>query len=97
MAMMSVSISDRMLPRLDEARRRRGFRSRAAFIRSLINEEVHKEPQKAEFEIRVFRKKPLAEVRRAFEITGKYSKKFIDDVIDGLAHSSIYAGKRQTT
>lgn len=40
-----------------------------------------------------FEKKPLSQVRKEFEKTGKYSKKFVDNLIKGLSESSLYEDK----
>ncbi len=73
-----------------------GFASISEYIRNLIRENILKKEENSKFPlpIRVFKKRPLGELRREFETTGKYNKKFIDSVIKGLAQSSIYASKK---
>ncbi len=38
-----------------------------------------------------FEKRPLKEIEEGFMATGKYNKKFVKSLIDGLKKSSIYA------
>lgn len=46
---------------------------------------------KSKIKLEPFVKRPLPEIRKMLESTGKYNKKFINELINGLKRTSIYA------
>lgn len=92
MRTVNISLPDQLAQELDAAAALRGFASRSEFLRDLLRKHFEGE-DKAKFPLPVvvYNKKPLDEVRREMEASGKYNKKFIDSVVKGLARSSVYA------
>ena len=86
MATMTISLPDKIARKVDFEAKKQGFATRSEFVRSLLRQ--HLQPEPIEFE--PFVKVPLAQVRKEFEATGKYNKKFIDGLIRGLKNSSVY-------
>ena len=95
MRTINISLPDTLAEQLDATAAVRGFASRSEFLRSLLRKHLEEADGK-EFPLPVivYKKRPLSEVRREMEETGKYNKKFIDSVVRGLARSSVYAGKK---
>lgn len=91
MATVTISLPDKIAKKVDSEAKKQGFATRSEFVRSLLRE--HLPEVKEELEFVPFKKKPLNQIRKAFEKTGKYNKKFIDSLMRGLAESSIYADK----
>lgn len=94
MRTINISLPDNLAQQLDAAAAGRGFASRSEFLRDLLRKFFDgKSEDNFPLPVIVYKKKPLGEVRREMEVTGKYNKKFIDSVIRGLARSSVYAGQ----
>lgn len=94
MRTINISLPDKLAEQLDAVATVRGFASRSEFLRGLLRKYLEEEEEaKFPLPVVVYKKKPLSEVRREMEATGKYNKKFIDSVIKGLARSSVYAGQ----
>lgn len=87
MATVNISLPSRMAKQIDQLTRQKGYSSRSELVRDLLREKLVQET--ADFE--VFEKRPLSEVRKELQKTGKYNKEFIDSVVSGLQHSSLYA------
>lgn len=90
MRTINISLPDSFADKIFQEVKKGGFASVSEYVRSLIRRQVMSEE---DFEFEVFEKKPLREIRRDFERTGLYNKKFIDSVVKGLSQSSIYASK----
>ena len=88
MATMTISLPDKIARKVDSEAKKGGFATRSEFVRSLLRQHLQPDPEPIEFE--PFVKVPLAQVRKEFEATGKYNKKFIDGLIRGLKNSSVY-------
>jgi len=86
MTTMTISLPDPIARQVDGETRTKGFATRSEFFRALLRRyftnEIAFEP---------FRPRPLAEIRKDLEKTGKYNKKFISSVMEGLSGSSWYA------
>lgn len=94
MRTINISLPDKLAEQLDAVATVRGFASRSEFLRNLLRKYLEDDDEtKFPLPVLVYKKKPLSEVRREMEATGKYNKKFIDSVVRGLARSSVYAGK----
>lgn len=91
MKTINISLPDSFADKITQEVKKGGFASVSEYIRSLIRDHVIKREEELKFE--VFEKRPLSEIRRDFERTGLYNKKFIDSVMRGLARSSVYASK----
>lgn len=92
MATITISLPTQIAKKVDSEAKRHGFATRSEFIRSLLRQYFTlsiSKPKEVVFQ--EFKKKPLNEVRAAFEKTGKYNKKFIDSLMRGLSESSVYA------
>lgn len=59
------------------------------FLNQLAKRQIAVTFQPAEF--LEFEKRPLKEIEAGFTATGKYSKKFVKELVSGLKKSSIYA------
>ena len=86
MTTMTISLPDTVANQVEQETRKKGFATRSEFIRSLLRGYFTKEIQFEEFT-----PKPLEEIRKSMEKTGKYNEKFISSVIKGLSRSSWYA------
>lgn len=91
MTTVTISLPESIAKKVDQEAKKLGFATRSEFVRSLLRKHLIEKEEKLEF--LPFKKKPLKEIREAFEKTGKYNKEFIDSIINGLAKSSIYADK----
>ncbi len=87
MSTITISLPSQITKRVDEEAKKEGFATRSEFIRSLLRKYF---AQELEFES--FEKTSLSKVRMELAKTGKYSEKFIESVIGGLAKSSQYEG-----
>lgn len=92
MATVTISLPDQIAKKVDAEAKNQGFATRSEFIRSLLRKYFVEESSE-ELAFQEFQPKPLEEIRAKFEKTGKYKKEFIDDLINGLAASSLYANK----
>lgn len=90
MATVTISLPDQIAKKVDAEAKSQGFATRSEFVRSLLRKYFS---QVKKLEFLPFEKKPLGEIRAEFEKTGKYNKKFIDSLIEGLSKSSIYEDK----
>lgn len=90
MSTVTISLPNQIAQKVDAETKKQGYATRSEFIRGLLREYFTKE-KKVDFMFQEFTPKPLKEIRTAFEKTGKYNKKFIDSVIEGLSESSLYA------
>lgn len=87
MATVNISLPSRMAKQIDQLTRQKGYSSRSELVRDLLREKL----TQGVADFKVFEKRPLSEVRKELKKTGKYSKQFIDSVVSGLQHSSLYA------
>lgn len=92
MATVTISLPDQIAKKVDKKAKEEGFATRSEFIRSLLRNYFSEKSQKTLI-FQEFEPKPLEEIRASFEKTGKYNKKFIDSMIQGLSESSVYADK----
>lgn len=89
MSTVTISLPSQTAKKVDDEAKKQGFATRSEFIRSLIRRYFGSE----ELAFEEFVPRPLDEIRKEFEKTGKYSKKFIDSLMVGLKESSLYDGK----
>lgn len=95
MRTINISLPEKLAEQLDTQATVRGFASRSEFLRSLLRRFLEEESHiNFPLPINLYKAKPLSQVRHDMEATGKYNRKFIDSVINGLARSSNYAGKK---
>jgi len=92
MTTVTISLPTQIAKRVDDETRTHGFATRSEFMRSLLRRYFTTEI-KEDLVFQAFQPKPLKQVRAAFEKTGKYNKQFIDNLIQGLSESSVYADK----
>lgn len=90
MTTVTISLPNQIAKKVDAEAKNQGFETSSEFLISILSK-YFSETKKVEF--LEFKKKPLPQVREEFERTGKYSKKFVDSLIEGLSESSIYADK----
>lgn len=95
MRTVNISLPESMEQLVKQEVKKGGFASVSEYIRNLIRRQIMEE-ESTSFPLPVitYKKRPLEEVRKELEATGKYNKKFIDSVIKGFARSSIYASKK---
>lgn len=86
MTTLSISLPTQVATQVDMETRRQGFATRSEFIRALLRKYFTKE-----LEFEAFTPRPLEEIKKGMEKTGKYNRKFINSVIKGLSESSLYA------
>lgn len=91
MATVTISLPDQIAKRVDLEAHKQGFASRSEFVRSLLRKYFVEAGEELTFE--EFEPQPLEEIRAALQRTGKYNKKFVDSLMDGLSKSSAYANK----
>mgnify|MGYP001566101154 CR=1 FL=1 len=92
MTTMTISLPYQIAKKIDEETVKAGFATRSEFIRNIVRQHFS---DREEIVFEEFVPKPLSQIRRNFEKTGKYNKKFIDSLIEGLKTSSFY--DRKTT
>ncbi len=88
MATLTISLPTQFITQIDTEAKSQGA-TRSEFFRTILRKHFSND-----FGFEVFTPRPLAEIRKDFEKTGKYNKKFIDSVMRGMARSSVYAGKK---
>lgn len=86
MTTMTISLPDPIARQVDGETKTKGFATRSEFFRALLRRyfttEISFEP---------FQPRPLTEIQKDLEKTGKYNKQFISSVVKGLSQSSWYA------
>lgn len=92
MVTLNISLPEPLAQVVDREVRGGLYASRSEFFRTLLRMyEVMSGKTAQPFEFMEFEKRPLKEIEKGFTDTGKYSKKFVKDLILGLKKSSIYA------
>lgn len=86
MSTITISLPSQIAERVDSEAKKQGFATRSEFIRSLIRKYFGSE----EIKFEPFEPVPLNQLRKEFEDTGKYNKKFINSLMKGLKTSSFY-------
>ncbi len=86
MATLTISLPDQILQQVDVETHKSGFATRSEFFRALLRKYFFKD-----LEFEAFERRPIEEIKRGMEKTGKYNKKFITSVVSGLKKSSWYA------
>ncbi len=89
MSTITISLPNQITKRVDLEAKKQGFATRSEFIRSLIRRYFGSE----ELTFEEFVPRPLTEIKKEFEKTGKYDEKFIDSLMRGLKESSLYESK----
>lgn len=84
MSTVTISLPAQIAEKVDTEAKKQGFATRSEFIRSLIRRYFGS----VETVFEEFVPRPLDEIRKEFKKTGKYNKKFIDSLIQGLKESS---------
>ena len=92
MSTVTISLPTQIAKRVDVEKKKLGFATRSEFIRNLLRKYFTESTEKT-LAFHEFKPRPLEEIRTAFEKTGKYNKKFVDSLIEGLSQSSAYANK----
>lgn len=87
MSTVTISLPSQITKRVDIEAKKQGFATRSEFIRSLLRKYFS-----GEMEFEPFKKIPIDQVKMDLARSGKYSEKFIESVVKGLAKSSPYAG-----
>lgn len=92
MVTLNISLPDQLASVVDREVSGGQYASRSEFFRTLLRMyEVLSGKISQPLEFLEFEKKPLKEIEKGFTDTGKYSKKFVKDLISGLKKSSVYA------
>lgn len=87
MTTVTISLPDQIAERVDLEARKQGFATRSEFVRSLLRKHF---TDREELKFEPFTPRPLEEIEEDLRSTGKYNKKFIKSVINGLSKSSFY-------
>ena len=85
MTTITISMPDAMAKTIDLASLKEGYATRSEYIRNLLRLHLTKND-----ELAVFKKQSLDAVATKLEGSGKYTRKFIKGVIDGLSKSSVH-------
>lgn len=85
MTTFSISLPDQVAKAIDNESNKLGFATRSEFIRTLLRRYFV-----GELPFETFQPKPLESIRYQLAKTGKYSEKFIESIVKGLAKSSAY-------
>lgn len=94
MTTMTISLPDQIARKIDEETIKAGFATRSEFIRNIVRQHFS---DREEIVFEEFTPIPLNQLRKDMEQTGKYNKKFIDSLIEGLKTSSFYDRKTTQT
>lgn len=89
---LNISLPKKLADFVDREMAGGQYASRSEFFRTLLRiytALVKREATALEFQ--EFKKIPLKTLKREMAATGKYNKKFIQEIAKGLAKSSIYA------
>lgn len=90
MAIVTISLPDKIAEKVDAETKHMGFSTRSEFIRSLLRKYF---ATSTEFELEEFEQVPLEQLKLELAQTGKYSEAFINSVIKGFERSSLYESK----
>ncbi len=90
MTTITISLPHQIAQKVDSETKRKGFATRSEFVRNLLRSYFAKE---GEFKFEEFEPIPLEQLRLELAKTGKYNSKFINSVIEGFKHSSVYESK----
>ncbi len=90
MTTVTISLPDQIAKKVDTEAKSQGFATRSEFVRTVLRKYFSKQE---DFEFKEFEPIPLEQLRLELTQTGKYNKKFIDSLIEGFRHSSIYENK----
>lgn len=85
MSTVTISLPGQITKRVDAEAKKQGFATRSEFIRSLLRRYFSEELKFEKFD-----RIPLEQVKMELARTGKYSERFIESVVSGLAKSSLY-------
>lgn len=86
MTTMTISLPDQIAVQIDNEIVRKGFATRSECLRNVLRSYF---TQEMSFE--VFEPRPIAEITKKLQKSGKYNKKFIASVTRGLGRTSLYA------
>ena len=94
MSTMNISITDDQAKLVDKLTQEYDFANHSEFFRAilrLISQKPTVLRDTAPVEFVEFKKRPLEEIEEKMMATGKYSKRFVRSIIEGLKESSVYA------
>ncbi|HBC72298.1 MAG: hypothetical protein UX91_C0001G0012 [Candidatus Amesbacteria bacterium GW2011_GWB1_47_19] len=86
MATLTISLPQSIASQVDEEVSKQGYATRSEFFRALLRKYF---ASGTKFE--VFSPQPLDNIKAGLKKTGKYNRKFINSLIQGLSESSVYA------
>ena len=86
MATLTISLPTTVVKQVDAELRQKKFSTRSEFFRDLLRKYFSGELRFERYEF-----KPLEQVRLELARSGRYSEKFIESVVSGLAKLSGYA------
>ncbi|OGY25965.1 MAG: hypothetical protein A2Z24_02500 [Candidatus Woykebacteria bacterium RBG_16_44_10] len=94
MKTVNISLPESLAQLVTQEVRRGSYASISEFFRNILRNYLSEQGKKEEgLVFEEFDAQPLEKIRRSFEQTGLYNKKFIDGLIKGLAKSSPYVPK----
>lgn len=86
MTTMTISLPDQIATQINSEILKKGFATRSEFFRTLLRSYFTND---VAFE--VLEPRPIVEITKGMQKTGKYNKEFITSVTRGLARTSLYA------
>mgnify|MGYP001572798577 CR=1 FL=1 len=92
---MNISVTDDQAKMIDDWVFLHDYANRSEFFRSVVRFIAQKpvvlNDVSSGIQFEEFVKRPLPEMRKMLESSGKYNKKFINEIISGLKDSPAYA------
>lgn len=93
MSTVNISLPEQQIKFIDQQTTRYGFANRSEFVRSLlrlVRFQPHIIEQASTFPFVSPKEKSVKKVAQSFKATGKYSKKFLNDLEEGLKSSDYF-------
>ncbi len=91
---LNISLPKKLAESVDNEVASGQYSSRSEFFRALLRlyqSLIKAETKSTSLEFLEFKKRPLKEVERGMLATGKYSKKFVREIVQALKRESLYA------
>ena len=91
MVTLNISLPDQLASIVEREVSEGSYASRSEFFRTLLRMyEVLSGRLNQPLEFMEFEKRPLKEIEKGFMDTGKYNKKFVKGIVDGLKREGLY-------
>lgn len=89
---VNISLPKQLADQIDQEVARGQYISRSEFFRTLVRfYTTLTKKRTVPIEFFEFKKRPRKEIKEGLLATGKYSKKFVEEIVAGLKRESLYA------